>query len=123
MRRRPPRSMRTCTLLPFTTPFRSAVAGLLADDERDLVALVGRRRRDVGGRVRRVVRPQSPAGGGLVVVDDGGRAVALGVLDLAGAGPRLDLRSEEHTSELQSLMRISYAVFCLQKKQEIQQSH
>src|SRR3546814_7118699 len=41
------------------------------------------------------------------------------VKSLAAAMQRIDLRSEEHTSELQSLMRISYAVFCLQKKKQI----
>src|SRR3546814_10358545 len=43
------------------------------------------------------------------------RAVALDAMDAKGRGPALH-RSEEHTSELQSLMRISYAVFCLKKK-------
>src|SRR3546814_5067875 len=55
------------------------------------------------------------AGYGSVLSDDAHR-VAVGVhLDLAGAGMTAQ-RSEEHTSELQSLMRISYAVFCLKKK-------
>src|SRR3546814_4654985 len=63
-------------------------------------------------------------------LDDLGDAPAVGALDLPAAaveiadhvaheflrGNNLDLRSEEHTSELQSLMRISYAVFCLKKK-------
>src|SRR3546814_9146989 len=45
-----------------------------------------------------------------------GHAVPDTVGKLVGLAPRLDRRSEEHTSELQSLMRISYAVFCLKKK-------
>src|SRR3546814_3023183 len=53
----------------------------------------------------------------LVAVNDGRASVAVGVTDDAtGSRNAVDLRSEEHTSELQSLMRISYAVFCLKKK-------
>src|SRR3546814_3042898 len=54
-----------------------------------------------------------------------GALISPGGLDLAQDGKRLvrrDLRSEEHTSELQSLMRISYAVFCLKKKTQTTQS-
>src|SRR3546814_10856782 len=50
----------------------------------------------------------------------GGEAVHH-LVELAPAGDRLELRSEEHTSELQSLMRISYAVFCLKKNKKQQQ--
>src|SRR3546814_20901927 len=92
MTRRPPRSTRTDTLFPYTTLFRSGSAGL------------GFRRGDH--------HRSRPATGG----DRGGQARARmgGVLAQA---PRLRQgRSEEHTSELQSLMRISYAVFCLKKK-------
>src|SRR3546814_8930785 len=49
-----------------------------------------------------------------VIVDEGALVEALEAQRIAGAG----LRSEEHTSELQSLMRISYAVFCLKKKKQ-----
>src|SRR3546814_2367373 len=60
------------------------------------------------------------AGGGDVIAAG---AVAAGAADVDGAGPALDgghlaARSEEHTSELQSLMRISYAVFCLKNKKK-----
>src|SRR3546814_7390121 len=85
MIRRPPRSTRTDTLVPYTTLFRS--------------------------------RNEGAAEGGIV----GGAGVDH-ALDMAGASAaRHDRaerrqRSEEHTSELQSLMRISYAVFCLKKK-------
>src|SRR3546814_7109451 len=77
MIRRPPRSTRTDTLFPYTTPFRSCRRG-------------GRRGHGPGSV---------------------SRATAVQAAAAAAA------RSEVHTSELQSLMRISYAVFCLKKKQ------
>src|SRR3546814_1060997 len=98
MIRRPPRSTRTDTLFPYTTLFRSPVA-LHADDRR-FHAHCGR-----------------------APVDDQLELVAEIAGDMSGAC-RADLaggiRSEEHTSELQSLMRISYAVFCLKKKNKKQ---
>src|SRR3546814_12915981 len=88
MIRRPPRSTRTDTLFPYTTLFRSIVP-------------VGENPHGVGdGIARREVPPAHP-----------GRHVEIG--DALGED---GVRSEEHTSELQSLMRISYAVFCLKKK-------
>src|SRR3546814_3974846 len=104
MIRRPPRSTRTDTLFPYTTLFRSQrelVAGALLRGEghdRLLGAVAG----EPAGRV--------------TGVGEGHQALAAQeVRDLArGTGHRT--RSEEHTSELQSLMRISYAVFCLKKK-------
>src|SRR3546814_2669192 len=94
MIRRPPRSTRTDTLFPYTTLFRSR-------------GVKGRLRPSGFGRGRRApFRPLSIAGG----------------VAKTGANPDFDparaARSEEHTSELQSLMRISYAVFCLKKKKE-----
>src|SRR3546814_9965602 len=105
MQRRPPRSTRTDTLFPYTTLFRSPgrepVSRIVAHRP-----LLGRRPERVGNALRRplvVGRERDPH---VAVVED--RVVlAVGLLDL---------RSEEHTSELQSLMRISYAVFCLKKK-------
>src|SRR3546814_5201118 len=92
MIRRPPRSTRTDTLFPYTTLFRSGLDG----GEPRLVQILGDRAlRPVGG-----VDDVAEAGGAL------------------GARPVVQLRSEEHTSELQSLMRISYAVFCLKKKKK-----
>src|SRR3546814_4685593 len=90
MIRRPPRSTRTDTLFPYTTLFRSV-------DQQAIGLLAGRRET----RQRRVNR----------------QAIAAAI-GQALLGERHDLRarSEEHTSELQSLMRISYAVFCLKKK-------
>src|SRR3546814_17710414 len=86
MIRRPPRSTRTDTLFPYTTLFRSA----------------GNRR---------------PA----AIIRTGFLLASLGIAVIIPFVPRVDsgwylARSEEHTSELQSLMRISYAVFCLKKK-------
>src|SRR3546814_17658610 len=96
MIRRPPRSTRTDTLFPYTTLFRS---------------------RHGGEQLRR------PAGRH----HQGGRSAICNGDDLAGrrrqaAGQRVldGPRSEEHTSELQSLMRTSYAVFCLKKKKHTQ---
>src|SRR3546814_14745424 len=106
MIRRPPRSTRTDTLFPYTTLFRSHVGDPLAGD----VALAHQHLQPVRTLVEVVVlelfRGRIPAGG---VVDAIEQVDVFGVDDGAG-------RSEEHTSELQSLMRISYAVFCLKKK-------
>src|SRR3546814_9171343 len=96
MIRRPPRSTRTDTLFPYTTLFRSQRI------EQD-----ARQRLEWGQRMG-------------TAVDDLQRVA--GQLQRVSAGIWLDRlkewlsRSEEHTSELQSLMRISYAVFCLKKK-------
>src|SRR3546814_12577328 len=102
MIRRPPRSTRTDTLFPYTTLFRSAGRLIWAPG----AAMRCRARYGPGNRRRgqpasRAKRAQSKAGPGLVL--------RLGAI-----------RSEEHTSELQSLMRISYAVFCLKKKKHTQ---
>src|SRR3546814_10252178 len=100
MIRRPPRSTLTDTLLPYTTLFRSrrAVPQL---DEAGAQAL-DRGRLDQEDQHT----PVALAGVGDLEVGD---------VDVGGSGEGGD-RSEEHTSELQSLMRISYAVFCLKKK-------
>src|SRR3546814_3366566 len=121
MNRRPPRSTRTDTLFPYTTLFRSAC-------RRDLIA----RQAEIAGIP--VVELAAVFANGLIAVlfdvaddvfdrgahlgvvagFDFGRAAAFQVTDHG-------LRSEEHTSELQSLMSISYAVFCLKKKKYIHQ--
>src|SRR3546814_1243916 len=115
MIRRPPRSTRTDTLFPDTTLFRSELVELVRHRRKLLVAHLDERTqlagRDVGGDV----------GGGAVDGDaaDGARiGLVGGHVGGRGVGQRADrdARSEEHTSELQSLMRISYAVFCLTKK-------
>src|SRR3546814_1661758 len=87
MIRRPPRSTRTDTLFPYTTLFRSAALGAVIAFYFGLAL------------IHPLLLPLM--------------AVAGAIIALA---PLMLLRSEEHTSELQSLMRISYAVFCLKKK-------
>src|SRR3546814_4056754 len=106
--RRPPSATRTAPPFPDTTLFRSD-----ADGDPDSGRCGRRRRRAAQGG--RGVRSRDPA-------------PADGV-DAAGEARRRHLRverdrqrSEEHTSELQSLMRSSYAVFCLKKKKETEQS-
>src|SRR3546814_2086628 len=112
MIRRPPRSTRTDTLFPYTTLFRSP-----------------RRRRR---RARRLCRPrcgvpQCRQGVGLIacqwlnhigatVIGTVGSEEKAALAKAHGCHHTINYRSEEHTSELQSLMRISYAVFCLKKK-------
>src|SRR3546814_10800203 len=88
MRRRPPRSTRTDTLFPYTTLFRSKNDGQCV--------FLKRSHSDAG-----ISRDERRASNWRIARD--------------GATLFLSLRSEEHTSELQSLMRISYAVLCLQK--------
>src|SRR3546814_9822899 len=93
MIRRPPRSTRTDTLFPYTTLFRSAAVASSEDDTIIPIAIA------------------------VPVIG----LVLIGGFVIFALFPNCQLlrkrRSEEHTSELQSLMRISYAVFCLKKKQ------
>src|SRR3546814_2432983 len=100
MIRRPPRSTRTDTLFPYTTLFRSRVPGFAAVG-------AGVHRQRTADRARNAGKE---TGAGKLGGDG-----ELGEPRAMHAG----LRSEEHTSELQSLMRISYAVFCLKKKQNL----
>src|SRR3546814_16909611 len=99
MIRRPPRSTRTDTLFPYPPLCRSSGVRIHADRGRwggetgDLQGKIGR------GHQKLRHAPRHPAA--------------------KGAGVTWSMRSEEHTSELQSLMRISYAVFCLKKKKKI----
>src|SRR3546814_7544140 len=109
MIRRPPRSTRTDTLFPYTTLFRSR-PGLCPER---VGSELGRRLAHVGGD-----GGQREGDRMLAAVESDGDAVVGEGLDGAGYGSRLGMRSEEHTSELQSLMRISYAVFCLKKKKK-----
>src|SRR3546814_4675481 len=123
MIRRPPRSTRTDTLFPYTTLFRSAVdeaGGLVVDDDDRKIGpfdKAGDDRRDSGRRVdhqiiefilehaERAAKPLLH-----IVVQNGKARVTRSTTDEPDA-TRPGLRSEEHTSELQSLMRNSYAVF------------
>src|SRR3546814_1515114 len=99
MIRRPPRSTRTDTLFPYTTLFRSHQPSDI-DDAQQKYQKQRQYHRELGGSRSR------------------------GGTSEAGQQPHhmpiTALRSEEHTSELQSLMRISYAVFCLKKKKQKQ---
>src|SRR3546814_14482578 len=108
--RRPPISTRTDTLFPYTPLFRSILrrAGQFRPPSR--------RSRAFGGRFRAPLwrrRGDGEAHPGRRSVDD---QDFLSAHHAAGRHGRTRHRSEEHTSELQSLMRISYAVFCLKKK-------
>src|SRR3546814_6094360 len=101
MIRRPPRSTRTDTLVPYTTLFRSSVnasPSLYSPDACHAEPAIALQREEpfIEALLRLVGR-----------IGEFVEAVAR------------SSRSEEHTSELQSLMRISYAVFCLKKKQMI----
>src|SRR3546814_1754582 len=112
--RRPPRSTRTDTLFPDTTLFRSALFGALFA-AAGFAALARARRPEIWAGVSAALPVILLAVAYWRVTDLGvdlvwsAAAVALAVLGL---------RSEEHTSELQSLMRSSYAVFCLKKKKQ-----
>src|SRR3546814_10892917 len=124
MIRRPPRSTRTDTLFPYTTLFRS-VSGMTAADPV-LLRLLDERlksRPDIAARLIMEITETVA----LDDIDEASRFVRtineLGcrvALDDFGAG---FTRSEEHTSELQSLMRISYAVFCLKKNKPNKNKH
>src|SRR3546814_4894480 len=115
MIRRPPRSTLTDTLFPYTTLFRSEEVVLRYGNGPEILKrvslqldpgsyhfLVGPSGAGKSSLLRMMYLAQHPSAG----------RVALFGRDVAG----LSRRSEEHTSELQSLMRISYAVFCLKKK-------
>src|SRR3546814_9086709 len=120
MIRRPPRSTRTDTLFPYTTLFRSARHSVNLDQ-----------------RIVRLRYAEPPTDNHMHKLGDGRIEIVSANKELASAdlgktpkaftslkganAPALKFptgRSEEHTSELQSLIRISYAVFCLKKKQQ-----
>src|SRR3546814_1346440 len=107
MIRRPPRSKRTDTLFPYTTLFRSGdstMSGFLAM-----------------GNYAPQARKMMPATRQARTVFTAPRNAAIGPRSTFFRGALFSehtARSEEHTSELQSLMRLSYAVFCLKKKKK-----
>src|SRR3546814_7732721 len=112
MNRRPPRSTLTATLFPYTTLFRSATFGHTveeADPEIDYGLLRRAMITIVAASIADALAPDNPLRP--EGADEGD--VEIITWRFAERGAR---RSEEHTSELQSLMRNSYAVFCLQKK-------
>src|SRR3546814_2722894 len=137
MNRRPPRPTRTDTLLPYTTLCRSEHADHLHGHLCAQVAHEGEavradeRIEALGGELADLglERGQTPWGEGArqqlavdrvrgrILEDQGsGGLLGVGLDQLEDVAPAVDEgRSEEHTSELQSLMRISYAVFCLKK--------
>src|SRR3546814_6267961 len=100
MIRRPPRSTRTDTLFPYTTLFRSVKFGLQLFYL--LLASCSRTPNDS---------------------ERSAQSMANQAAESSPSDDKIDLRSEEHTSELQSLMRISYAVFCLKKKKNHNNKH
>src|SRR3546814_10116637 len=97
MIRRPPRSTRTDTLFPYTTLFRSDYLNSVAND---VINSLPYRYRGLAGRI----------------TYDYDNRYLLELNFGYNGSENFTPRSEEHTSELQSLMRISYAVFCLKKK-------
>src|SRR3546814_7539915 len=126
MIRRPPRSTRTDTLFPYTTLFRSPRAQVTqgsplpakAMEKKSAVSTTEPMAEDTSG-----ARHHAPARRRLQIATSSSWATRNAVPDamaMRGVASQIDSttarRSEEHTSELQSLMRISYAVFCLQKK-------
>src|SRR3546814_3624419 len=115
MIRRPPRSTRTDTLFPYPTLFRSGLGGAFLEmmSSLILIALVIFAIMFIVRRLRGPRTATQAAGGGMRREGMAGSDWARPVPPAASAAP---VRSEEHTSELQSLMRISYAVFCLKKK-------
>src|SRR3546814_10872577 len=100
MIRRPPRSTRTDTLFPYTTLFRSRSCAEACSPMTNIALHPGNNLVPAA-----LLQAQS---------ENSGPPILRQYLRIAIR------RSEEHTSELQSLMRISYAVFCLKKKQQIQ---
>src|SRR3546814_17099842 len=105
MIRRPPGSTRTDTLVPYTTLFRSTGAGEMKMKKTNGIGYTA-------------------ALAGMTAMIAAGGAQAAGTLRIAMTASDVPTtRSEEHTSELQSLMRNSYAVFCLKKKKTISNSN
>src|SRR3546814_7449963 len=131
MIRRPPRSTRTDTLFPYTTLFRSAQRRIPAIEQRGRLdgelAAFDRYMRDVGGLADTTRRQRIHIIRRLLLERFGDGEIDPEKLDPAvvrrfvlGEGRcwsagAVRVRSEEHTSELQSLMRISYAVVCLKQ--------
>src|SRR3546814_3243450 len=108
MIRRPPRSTRTDTLFPYTTLFRSDSSRGHAVAENLAIAFIGAGCRTLSPHLAQFA-------------DDVLRRYrkAIGTCRVRWLDILRVVRSEEHTSELQSLMRISYAVFCLKKKKSL----
>src|SRR3546814_1799874 len=106
MIRRPPRSTRTDTLFPYTTLFRSSPPSRRRPIWRASSTVYCDRRYEMTLSIRRL--------GAALGAEVRGVDIAKEIDD--------ETRSEEHTSELQSLMSISYAVFCLKKKKKMKEN-
>src|SRR3546814_7983890 len=114
MIRRPPRSTRTDTLFPYTTLFRSERDGFRQ------ILVEAERATDRAGDLRHLDAVREPRPVIVALMLDEDLRLVLEAPERRGMDDPIAvaLRSEEHTSELQSLMRISYAVFCLKKKNQ-----
>src|SRR3546814_1897641 len=125
MMRLPPRSTRTDTLVPYTTLFRSGGQMMDLEAEKagfDLSAVTRLQQLKTGALISFCLE----AGAIMAHVPPEARRGLRGYARDVGLAFQIADRSEEHTSELQSLMRISYAVFCLKKKidqPEMQTAH
>src|SRR3546814_8372189 len=109
MIRRPPGSQPTDSLFPYTTLFRSTLAEEIGPGRATALRCDLRDAENISSSIGEAAE----------------RFGGIGTMVFAGGVPigrpfvsKIDERSEEHTSELQSLMRISYAVFCLKKKKQ-----
>src|SRR3546814_4794766 len=109
MIRRPPRSTRTDTLFPYTTLFRSTCS---TERRTNGVVSYGKATLTSAGKPLAIVCTSALTAS----------TVSSALAPEASLTPKPE-RSEEHTSELQSLMRISYAVFCLKKKTKRTKKH
>src|SRR3546814_10346523 len=116
MSRRPPRSTRTYTLFPDTTLCRSRLHLVLVVPQVLEIA-VGDEVERMAGRAHFEINLEPALGGRPVVGPEDAVEAPVHLRRLRRLpGRERRARSEEHTSELQSLMRISYAVFCLKQK-------
>src|SRR3546814_7937594 len=111
MIRRPPRSTRTDTLFPYTTLFRSEVHII---EPAAVTAVAEGWKFEATGVLEVLIDQQKKTAPIAVTPHPAESSIREEARDIAAT--REPVRSEEHTSELQSLMRISYAVFCLKKK-------
>src|SRR3546814_3352858 len=111
MSRLPPRSTRTDTLFPYTTLFRATGADFIWAMDDDVIPDQNALQKLLDARSCLEVQSVYPP-----YIVSTARTPAGDLTNTPGVARGRNVRSEEHTSELQSLMRISYAVFCLKKK-------